>query len=233
MNDRRRFNFHPAPFRALPVAAAIACLLGAIAGLAPADAATVRVVGTTVRYDAEGGEINTVVVTSVPSGAEPGEPQVDAVRIRDTTAPLDAISPCFANGAFEVFCPIDDPTLVDIDLGNENDSVRQTDVATPFSLRMKVHGGLGNDVIIGGFQADELHGDAGVDILDGSDGNDVLRGGLGGDNLTGGRGRDDLDGGAGGDTLRARDGVVDVVDCGTGDDTIDVDPGDQTSQCRR
>jgi hypothetical protein len=227
MNELRRRTQNPV------FATALVCLLGAIAGHAAAEAATVRISGTTVRYESEGGEINTVVVTSLPSGAEPGDPQVTAVRIRDTTAPLDAISPCFENGSFEVFCPIDDPTLIDIDLGNENDSVRQTDVATPFSLRMKVNGGLGNDVLIGGFQADELDGDAGVDILDGSDGNDVLRGGLGGDSLTGGRGRDDLNGGPGGDTLRARDGVVDVVDCGTGNDTIDVDPGDQTSQCRR
>jgi Ca2+-binding RTX toxin-like protein len=46
----------------------------------------------------------------------------------------------------------------------------------------------------------------------------VLSGGAGNDKLDGGAGADTLDGGAGDDTLTARDGAIDTLACGVGQD---------------
>ena len=60
-----------------------------------------------------------------------------------------------------------------------------------------------------------------------------MRGGLGGDTLTGGPGRDRLSGGAGGDRLNSRDGEIDDLDCGSGNDEVDRDAADTTRSCGR
>jgi ELWxxDGT repeat protein len=65
----------------------------------------------------------------------------------------------------------------------------------------ELHGGVGNDTILGGSAGDRISGDAGNDFLFGQAGNDVLIGGAGNDQLFGGRGRDLLIGGAGRDLL--------------------------------
>jgi Ca2+-binding RTX toxin-like protein len=70
-----------------------------------------------------------------------------------------------------------------------------------------------------------------VDRLYGDDGANVLRGESGADLLYGGAGRDMLDGGPGEDTLLARDGVIDVVVCGAGRDTVDADLEDVLVDC--
>ena len=64
-----------------------------------------------------------------------------------------------------------------------------------------IHGGAGHDLIFGGLGDDELHGDEGNDWLHGGAGNDLLRGGAGNDWLLGGFGDDDLDGEDGFDWL--------------------------------
>jgi hypothetical protein len=71
----------------------------------------------------------------------------------------------------------------------------------------------GNDTFTGNAAANTLTGGRGTDTIDGGPNNDVLNGG------------DDND------TLRARDGFADVVNCGTGADTADVDTLDTTSEC--
>lgn len=80
-----------------------------------------------------------------------------------------------------------------------------------------------------------------VEILVGGDGHDTLvgntagnaiDGGPGDDTIVGGDGEDLLLGGAGGDRITSRDGgVVDVVDCGDGSDTLDADRSDETTSC--
>jgi len=55
-----------------------------------------------------------------------------------------------------------------------------------------VHGGTGNDVIVGSIFADFIRGGAGNDSIDASDGNDLVRGGTGSDSITLGLGFDTL-----------------------------------------
>ena len=80
-----------------------------------------------------------------------------------------------------------------------------------------IYGGAGNDVIDGGKDGDLLSGGSGNDDLYGSQGDDDIRGGTGNDRLNGGLGDD---------VLRARDGITDVLDCGTGNDVARVDAGE-------
>ena len=92
--------------------------------------------------------------------------------------------------------------------------------------------GLGGD--------DRLRGGDGPDRLEGGAGNDSLDGGFGDDVIVGGPGRDtisaDLAGGDcgplwcklpyGNDTIDARDGEIDSVTCGAGQDTVTADAAD-------
>lgn len=66
-----------------------------------------------------------------------------------------------------------------------------------------------------------LAGSAAPNLIEGDNGNDMLDGGAG---------NDVLDGDDGDDTINARDGFVDRVDCGSGNDVAIVDPLDQVAQ---
>jgi Ca2+-binding RTX toxin-like protein len=78
-----------------------------------------------------------------------------------------------------------------------------------------VHGGFGDDVVVGGSGADYVIGGFGNDLVRGNGGNDVV---------VGGPGADQLEAGAGDDTAVYRIGFdgADLVDLGTGDDTVTV-----------
>jgi Ca2+-binding RTX toxin-like protein len=67
---------------------------------------------------------------------------------------------------------------------------------------VRIEGGAGNDTLIGGANADSLFGQSGNDLL------------------IGGAGADSLDGGDGNDLFYTLDGVGDVVNGGTGTDTL-------------
>jgi Ca2+-binding RTX toxin-like protein len=95
-------------------------------------------------------------------------------------------------------------------------------------------GGGGSDAITGDGGANGLSGGPGNDGIDGGGGSDVLVGGPGDDAMNGGDGNDQLIGGAGvdsfaggpgADSISAADGVEDVIDCGGGADTAEVDRG--------
>lgn len=79
----------------------------------------------------------------------------------------------------------------------------------------------------GGHADDRLAGDGAANKLDGGPGEDVLLGGDEGDHLLGGRGTDVLRGEGGDDTLgslgshRPRDRSADLLDCGSGRDTVE------------
>ncbi len=77
----------------------------------------------------------------------------------------------------------------------------------------KLVGTVGGDRIAGGAGADRIYGRDGADCLDG------------------GAGRDRVFGGGGDDSIQARDGVADLVDCGSGEDVAVVDPKDVTRGC--
>jgi len=85
-----------------------------------------------------------------------------------------------------------------------------------------VQGGAGNDWIRVGDANDDIAGGPGDDKLVGSDGADIVRGG---------NGTDRVDGGAGDDRLYADDSSVDVVACGSGSDTAQVDMTDKARDC--
>jgi Ca2+-binding RTX toxin-like protein len=69
---------------------------------------------------------------------------------------------------------------------------------------------------------EQVEGSIAGDTLSGSDNGETLLGGLGNDTLDGRGGADVLDGSTGEDTLRARDGVADQVNCGSGTQDIAV-----------
>jgi Tol biopolymer transport system component len=97
----------------------------------------------------------------------------------------------------------------------------------------ELDGGPGKDVLVGGFWPDRLVGGPGADTLYGGVNHDVL---------VGGPGRDRLYGQGGTDTIFARDGMRDLVDCGTNTgrtnktpelDTAYVDRYDLVRGCER
>jgi uncharacterized secreted protein with C-terminal beta-propeller domain len=75
-----------------------------------------------------------------------------------------------------------------------------------------IEGGAGDDVLVGGRQADLIEGGAGNDVLLGAAGKDELRGGAGNDYLKGQGGGDLLDGGTGIDKLYGGAGRNDFRD---------------------
>jgi Ca2+-binding RTX toxin-like protein len=76
-----------------------------------------------------------------------------------------------------------------------------------------------------------LSGTSGNDTLIGSAGANTLTAGQGNDTIEGGAGNDMLNGGNGDDTIRARDGFADLVNCGPGNDTAEVDTLDRVEDC--
>ena len=92
-------------------------------------------------------------------------------------------------------------------------------------------GAGGNDTLKGADGADKLDGGAGDDDLDAGFGDDVIVGGPGRDTIAGDRRGGDC--GPlwckypfGNDTIDARDGEVDSVMCGAGEDTVQADAND-------
>jgi Ca2+-binding RTX toxin-like protein len=79
----------------------------------------------------------------------------------------------------------------------------------------------------GGSGADRITGSSGANSFKGNGGNDTLFGGDGNDTLDGGAGADQLVGQAGNDRFYARDGVIDIVDGGSGTDSAQVDKTDK------
>ncbi len=88
------------------------------------------------------------------------------------------------------------------------------------------------DYIPGHGGNDILYGNAGGDRIEGGDGNDTIYGNEDLDLLVGGPGNDRISGGTGGDLIRVRDGFVDQVDCGGGNDNVaDRDSFDELQNC--
>jgi ABC-type nitrate/sulfonate/bicarbonate transport system substrate-binding protein len=82
-------------------------------------------------------------------------------------------------------------------------------------------------------KADRLLGTYGDDVINGLAGNDRINGREGNDRLTGAAGKDQILGGPGNDTIFAKDGVADVVNCGSGKDTAVADKKDRVSGCEK
>ncbi|MEU4157928.1 calcium-binding protein [Actinoplanes sp. NPDC026670] len=98
--------------------------------------------------------------------------------------------------------------------------------------RLNVHGGDGNDRILGGGSYDGIHGDAGDDHLEGRGGHDVVYGGAGNDRTWGGDGADIMDGGPGVDEAHGEDGN-DTLESADGNDRLLGSFGNDTIQDSR
>ena len=94
----------------------------------------------------------------------------------------------------------------------------------------EIHGAGGDDNLDGGGGDDRVYGDAGNDKVEGSDAADTVDGGPGTDQIygdTAGCTFECVDP----DTILARDGERDIVDCGGGADTAQVDQLDVVAFC--
>jgi dipeptidyl aminopeptidase/acylaminoacyl peptidase len=98
-----------------------------------------------------------------------------------------------------------------------------------------IAGASGPNLLRGTDRSDFIEGKNGNDDISGNDGSDTICAGPGfdlvsgnahNDTLIGGPNRDRLDGGAGDDRILARDGEIDRVSCGPGDDTAILDQVD-------
>jgi uncharacterized delta-60 repeat protein len=94
-----------------------------------------------------------------------------------------------------------------------------------------IFGKGGADRIAGLGGGDCLSGGAGGDVLSGGAGDDILNGEAGADVIRAGGGRNVIRGGAAADRINARNGLRDVVNCGTGRDRATVDAADRVRAC--
>ena len=113
------------------------------------------------------------------------------------------------DGSGEFSIPRAEVARISLDGGNGEDSLRIDESNGVFTdtIPTTIHGGNGNDRIVGG---------AGAITLQGDNGDDVLIGGSGVETLIGGNGDDSIDGNKGND----------VALLGNGNDTFVWDPGD-------
>ena len=98
-----------------------------------------------------------------------------------------------------------------------------------------VKGGIGNDTVSGG-SGDDGNGSTNDGDLEGGAGNNKVRGGPGDDQIDANDSLaqqvENISGGGDDDTIRADDGEVDNIDCGTGNDTVTFDTGiDNLTNC--
>lgn len=151
----------------------------------------------------------------------------------------DAVGHLKLNGHFIHGQPtVDNTTLIQVFGGDGNDTIAvdQSNALPAFVAQpnaqpgvlpdIELHGGAGNDTLIGSAYQDKLFGDDGSDTLNGGGGNDVLHGGAGNDVLTGGIGNDQVFGDAGNDMMiwNTGDGS-DLFEGGDGVDTLQVNGG--------
>jgi Ca2+-binding RTX toxin-like protein len=187
-------------------------------GLMPAtaQAGTVAVDGTTLRFTAAPGEANEF---GLEYAADLG-----AYLITDAGASVSAGPGC-TRSAGEVQCHAAGVTDADIQLGDRADA----SAAASFPIPLVVHGGAGDDDLDG---VGSLFGDEGADTLNaGSGAGFTLDGGPGNDDLFGHGGNDTLMGGAGSDTL-TNNGGTDLLIGGLGLDRIETTKSDDTIDCQ-
>jgi hypothetical protein len=112
--------------------------------------------------------------------------------------------------------------------GTFNGTDGDDEIVTRSQDNTRVLNGLGgNDKLEGGYGTEQIDGGAGADAINGGYGHDTIVGGPGPDVING-------DGGNycgwytcsvpfGNDTIKARDGEVDQIECGVGEDNVEAD----------
>ncbi len=193
----------------------------AAAALAPAGAAGHSLVrpsaGIVAYISADATSLNTLVVRANGSRIEFRDPTVDGGMDPGSCNPGEISADANA-WIIQTFCPAGGVRSVRLDLGEREDTA-----TVSVNIATTLLGGPGADRLTGGPAGDQLSGD---------DGDDTLAGGPGNDTVVGGIGVDELAGDAGDDDLRARDGIQDLVRCGTGSDKVDADTLDEVdSDC--
>ena len=177
-----------------------------------ASASTAAVQGNTLVYTAGAGETNAI-------SFEPAFFDTGAVAIQDSV-PLSPGAGCEAVSSTKVECQKAGLTTTRFVLGDGDDNFA---VSGDPGLTIGVGGGAGDDTLRGD--------DAAVNVLLGDSGNDMVVGGDQADTLNGDDGNDDVQGQPGPDVIDAGDGK-DVITGDTplgggnpGDDVIDAGPG--------
>ena len=177
----------------------IAALVASLVWVPAASAATVHVdvdvqtgkgctvepascVDASVVFRAAGGEANDVQLSMAGS----------SMLVRDAGAPLQAGSGCQQQGPSQARCsPPEGPSMgivfVDADLGDGGDRLQNA-----ANMLSQIHGGAGDDHLIGGTSTDVLLGEAGRDRTEGGEGFDYFTdtAGVEPDVVDGGPGRD-------------------------------------------
>jgi len=142
---------------------------------------------------------------------------------------------------------VSNPMLLEVWPRLGDDFVDGSTLSAPFQMavladagRDVVYLGAGDDFVNGAFDRDVVRGGSGDDWIRTGDGADDIRGGPGNDRLIGsggsdtvrgGPGLDRVDGGDGNDRLYAADASRDVVACGAGSDSTQVDQTDKLNDC--
>ena len=126
------------------------------------------------------------------------------------------------DGSGEFSIPRAEVARISLDGGNGDDSLRIDESNGVFTdtIPTTIHGGNGNDRIVGGAGAITLQGDNGDDVLIGGSGVETLIGGNGDDSIDGNKGNDVALLGNGNDTF--------VWDPGDGSDTVEGQNGTDT-----
>jgi len=126
------------------------------------------------------------------------------------------------DGSGELSIPRAEVARISLDGGNGDDSLRIDESNGVFTdtIPTTIHGGNGNDRIVGGAGAITLQGDNGDDVLFGGSGVETLIGGNGDDSIDGNKGNDVALLGNGNDTF--------VWDPGDGSDTVEGQNGTDT-----
>ena len=126
------------------------------------------------------------------------------------------------DGSGEFSIPRAEVARISLDGGNGDDSLRIDESNGVFTdtIPTTIHGGNGNDRIVGGAGAITLQGDNGDDVLIGGSGVETLIGGNGDDSIDGNKGNDVAQLGNGNDTF--------VWDPGDGSDTVEGQNGTDT-----
>ncbi len=100
------------------------------------------------------------------------------------------------------------------------------------ALAQIIKGTNGDDKLIGTKNADRLVGKDGNDTLRSSEGKDVVFGNEGNDFIKSGQDFDEIKAGKGDDEIHTRDGELDYINCGPGEDLVLADPvEDDTPGC--
>jgi Ca2+-binding RTX toxin-like protein len=124
-----------------------------------------------------------------------------------------------------------DDTIIGGSLADTLDGGAGTDTIDGGDGDDLITGGLGDDTLNGGRGKDRLFGNAGKDVVHGDGDNDEIDGGIGDDTIDGGQGSDVIRGDTGADRIASKDGFVDNVNCGLGQDVLTRDSNDTIKRC--